>query len=247
MRIKIINPNTSWSVTRTIEKSAKKYARADTKIDTVSPENGPVVIKCKYHEALAMPGVLEEIKKGERDGYDGFIIAAFIDTALYAAREAAKVPVIGICEAAMLMSCMLGHKFSIIAVHDRLIPMLEEVVKRNGLTERCTSIRFVELVDEGVGELESIQDLEKARLVIAREGRKAIEEGAEVLILGGSVIAGLDVVLEKDLGIPIIDGVVAAVKFLEGLYDYGKKTSKILTFRQPDQKLMKGYPDILQP
>lgn len=52
--------------------------------------------------------------------------------------------------------------------------------------------------------------------------------------------------LEDELGIPVIDGVVAAVKFVEALYDYGKKTSKIRSFQRPEKKEIKGYPHILQ-
>ena len=41
MKIKIINPNTTWSMTREIEESAKQSAREDTEIYAVSPATGP--------------------------------------------------------------------------------------------------------------------------------------------------------------------------------------------------------------
>lgn len=243
MKIKIINPNTTWNMTLEIEKAAKQFARPDTEITAVSPESGPVSIESMYDEALAQPGVLEEIKKGLKDGFDGFILACFGDPALYAAREVSDIPVIGIAEAAMLMACMLGNKFSILTVLKRIIPMMEEVVMKYGLKSRCASVRATDL---SVLELE--EDIDKTKKILLEEGRKAInEDGAEVLLLGCAGMAGLDTELEKELGVPVIDGTVAAVKFLEGMYDYGKKTSKVLTFKPPEKKLIKGYPKILQP
>ena len=83
MRIKIINPNTHLEGTKRIERVAKAHARADTEVIAVSPKKGPDAIEGSYDEALAVPGVLEEIKRGIEDGYDGFIIACFLDTGLY--------------------------------------------------------------------------------------------------------------------------------------------------------------------
>ena len=243
MRIKIINPNTTWSMTWEIEKAAKRYARPETEIVAVSPDKGPVSIEGLYDEALCQPGVLEEVKKGIREEFDGYVIACFGDPALHAAREISNAPVVGIAEAAMLMACMLGHRFSIITVLTRIKPLMEEVVTRYGLRDRCASIRATDL---SVLELE--EDIGRTKEVLLKEGRKAIEEdGAEVLLLGCAGMAGLDEDLERELGVPIIDGTVAAVKFLESLHDYGKKTSKILAYKQPEKKLIRGYPEILQP
>jgi allantoin racemase len=243
LKIKIINPNTTWSMTREIEKAGKKYARSDTELVVVSPDRGPVSIESMYDEALAQLGVLEEVKKGIAERFDGFVIACFGDPALYAARELSDIPVVGIAEAAMLMACMLGHQFSILTVLQRCVPMMEEVVTRYGLERRCSSVRA-----SNMSVLELEENSERTEEIITEIGRIAMEEdNAEVLLLGCAGMAGLDRKLEKQLGIPVIDGTVAAVKFLEALHDYEKKTSKILAFKRPEKKLMKGYPDILQP
>lgn len=42
--------------------------------------------------------------------------------------------------------------------------------------------------------------------------------------------------LENELGVPVFDGVVAAVKFAESIVDLGKKTSKLKTYKCPDKK-----------
>ena len=68
MFIKVVNPNTTWSMTATMD---------------------PPSIESHYDEALAVPGILTEIEKGERDSVDGYVIACFGDPGLDAARELA--------------------------------------------------------------------------------------------------------------------------------------------------------------
>ncbi len=60
----------------------------------------------------------------ERDRYETFVIACFGDPGLAASQELANVPVIGITEAAMHLSCLLTHQFSIVSVLPQVKPML---------------------------------------------------------------------------------------------------------------------------
>src|SRR3982750_1764322 len=98
MKIKIINPNTTWSMTDKIGECARKGAFPGTEVVAVSPAMGPASIEGYYDEAMSVPGILNEIRKGEAEGVDGYVIACFGDPGLYAAREAARGPVIGVAE-----------------------------------------------------------------------------------------------------------------------------------------------------
>lgn len=73
------------------------------------------------------------------------------------------------------------------------------------------------------------------------------EHGAEAICLGCAGMVKFANDLEKELGVPVIDGVTAAVKMAEALVDLGKKTNKILSFKHPEKKEYKGFPAILQP
>ena len=101
MRILIINPNTTASMTATIADSAWRVAGHQTEIVAVTSSMGPVSIEGYYDEVFAVPGLLKEIAAGEKQGIDAVVIACFDDTGLDAARALANVPVIGICEAAV--------------------------------------------------------------------------------------------------------------------------------------------------
>ena len=46
--------------------------------------------------------------------------------------------------------------------------------------------------------------------------------------------------MEEILGVPVLDGVVCAVKMVEGLLDYRVSTSKKRAFKNPEPKMFKN-------
>lgn len=46
--------------------------------------------------------------------------------------------------------------------------------------------------------------------------------------------------LERQLGVPVIDGVITAGKFAEAIVELGKTTSKIKTYQPPENKSFNG-------
>ena len=95
-------------MTDKIGAAARSVALSSTEIVAVSPSMGPVSIEGHYDEAIAAIGVLDEVRKGEREGFDGYVIACFGDPGLLAAREIANGPVVGIAEAAMHAASLIG-------------------------------------------------------------------------------------------------------------------------------------------
>jgi len=75
--------------------------------------------------------------------------------------------------------------------------------------------------------------------------RQAIEkDGAEVICLGCAGMAGLDKQIEEVLGVPVIDGVIGALKLLEGMISYGLRTSKRLAYTTPARKELLNLPPL---
>ncbi|TGQ21497.1 aspartate/glutamate racemase family protein, partial [Mesorhizobium sp. M00.F.Ca.ET.216.01.1.1] len=75
VRILVVNPNTTASMTETIAAAARSVAGAWTEIVAVTSSMGPASIEGYYDEALAVPGLLMEIATGERAGAQAAIIA----------------------------------------------------------------------------------------------------------------------------------------------------------------------------
>jgi allantoin racemase len=235
MRLLLVNPNTTREMTDSIAECARRYARSDTEIVAVNPEKGPVSIEGYFDETIAAEATLELLIQN-RDNFDAYIIGCFGDPGLFAAREIMKAPVIGIAEAAMLTACMLGYRFSVLDVMQRTWPQVEDMLGRYGLKNRCVSVRAVDLT---VLETESKSDRVFEKLVLA--GKKALQKDrAEVLLLGCAGMSGLDKKMQKTLGVPVLDGVVCAVKMAEGLIDYQAVTSKVSAFKYPEQKEFKN-------
>ena len=113
MRLVLINPNTTASMTAKAGAAARAVAAAGTEIVAINPACGPVSIEGYLDEAYAVPGLLDEIARCERSApADGYIIACFDDTGLDAARCLARAPVVGIGEAAFHLASLVAGRFS---------------------------------------------------------------------------------------------------------------------------------------
>lgn len=240
MKIKIINPNTTAGMTARIGAAARAVARPGTEIVAVSPAMGPVSIESHYDEALAVPGLLQEIAAGERAGVDGYVIACFGDPGLDAARELAHAPVVGIAQAAMHLASLVGSSFSVVTTLSRTRGQAWHLAERYGLKRFCANVRACELP---VLELE--QPGSGARRRILDECRRALDEdGCDTLVLGCAGMADLCQDLAQALGVPVVDGVAAAVQLVESLGALGLRTSKRGELATPPGKPMRG---LLQP
>jgi allantoin racemase len=239
MRILLINPNTSEEFTSKVENVARKYAAAGTEIIARTPASGPRSIEGIYDELLSCVPTLD-VALSELEQVDGIVIACYSDhPTVYALREITDKPVIGIAEASMLMACMLGYQFSVVTTNEEWVPLLWDAVRHYGLAERCASVLSTGLQ---VLELESKSDVEINELILAASRKALDEDNTEVICLGCAGMSGLDKELEPKLGVPVIDGVVAALKILEGAIAYGVKTSKRRAYAQPGHKNLVNLP-----
>ena len=243
MRIKVINPNTTASMTSKIGAAARAAAAAGTEIIAVNPDKGPVSIEDHYDEAVSVIGLLEEVHAGEAAGVDGYVIACFGDPGLLAAREIARGPVLGIAEAAMHAASMVATGFSVVTTLERTRIITEHLVAAYGMTRFCRRVRATEL---------AVLDLEAgnsdARRIITAECRRALaEDGSGAIVLGCAGMADLTRALSQQLGVPVIDGVAVAVKFVEALVALGLGTSKEGDFALPIAKEYRGELGYLAP
>jgi len=69
--------------------------------------------------------------------------------------------------------------------------------------------------------------------------RAVREDGAEAVLLGCAGMADLTRALTAEVGVPVIDGVAAAIKLAEALAGLGVETSKVGAFAFPRAKEIK--------
>jgi allantoin racemase len=232
MRIAIVNPNTTTSMTDTVVAFATPSARPDTELIGITPESGALSIESHVDEVYGAASVLTEVLRledGPADARpDAYVIACFGDTGLAGAREAASGPVVGMTEAALATAALIAHRFTIITMPARTIEQSDRVVRTLGLGHRAT----VRAVDEPVSEVTS-GSLHLLDLFVD-EGRRALaDDRAEAIILGCAGLADLVGPLSTALGVPVIEGVAAAVSIAEGLLAQGLSTSRRSTWARP--------------
>lgn len=243
MRVLLINPNTTEEFTKRVQDIADRYALPSTTPVAVNPMYGPRSIEGVYDELLSSPGTLE-LAISEMDQHDAFVIACYSDhPTIYALREITDKPVLGIAEASMYVACMLGYNFSIVTTNEEWEPLLWDAVRHYGLAERCASVRSTRMP---VLALEAASPEETYQMILRTAVQAINDDNAEVICLGCAGMAGLDKQLEQELGVPVLDGVVCALKLLEGLVGYGISTSKRRVYAQPGYKPIIGLPSIFQ-
>ena len=240
MRIRVINPNTTQSMTDLAGAAARAVASPGVIIEAVTSSYGPASIEGHYDDAMACIGLLEEIRKGEKDGVDAYVIACFGDPGLDAARELARGPVLGIAEAAMRAASFVATGFSVVTTLSRTVIIAEHLVTRYGVHGHCRAVRATDIA---VLDLENPESC--AYQKILDECRRALtDDRCGAIVLGCAGMADLCVRLSKELGVPVIDGVSAAVVMAEALVRMGLNTSKYGDYAYP---LPKSYKGILKP
>lgn len=234
MRILIVNPNTTSSMTEKAATAARLVAAGGTEIIAATSRMGPVSIEGHYDGALAIPGLLTELK--ERAGtYDAAVIACFDDTGLEAARSFAEVPVLGLCEAAVATAGFLAQRFTVVTTLERSRVLIDNLVRRYGMGDRAkvraSDIPVLELEDEASGAIGKLR---------AEIERALSEDGAEAIVLGCAGMTDLARELQGIYGVPVVDGVAAAVKQAEALVSLGLSTSKRGSYAAPLAKPFAG-------
>lgn len=237
MRIIVINVNTSQSMTRSIDKAARRYASAGTEIVALQPFFGAEAVDCNFESYLSAVAMMDRIV-AYNELYDAVVMAGFGEHGRDGIQELIEQPVIEICEASAHVAMMIGRKYSVVTTLLRSVPPIEDRLRLSGLWDRCASVRA-----NGMSTLEVDHDPERAVRTIVDEARKAVEiDHAEVICLGCAGMAGLEEAITSELHVPVIDGVGAAVRLAEAVVGLGLKTSKVLTYATPDPKSIIAWP-----
>lgn len=233
-RILWINPVGTAVFDIPMRELLQQVKRSDTTVEVISLKRGPPHVEYHYYESLVLTDLLHEIQRAESEGFDAAVIGCFYDPGLREAREITeRMVVTAPAESAMLLACSLGHKFSIVVGREKWIPKMEENVIRYGLRDRLASFKSVGL---RVHDFQANPEVTKRRLRAA--AREALQEDrAEVVILGCTAEYGFFRELQAELGVPVLDAVVAPFKYAEYLVELRRSAawshSKIGGYESP--------------
>ncbi|GAB3629635.1 Asp/Glu/hydantoin racemase [Pandoraea terrae] len=240
MRLLVVNPNISTSVTALIEAEARRAASPSTELTFATAQFGVAYIETRF-EAL-MGGYATACAAAEHQGnFDGLVVAAFGDPGLGGLKELFDVPVVGMTEAALASACLLGARFSVIAISHRITTWYRECIDANGLSSRLASIRCLTSPLRDIG---TVQEDHADRLI--ELSQLAVEQdGADVIIVAGAPLAGLARSLRDRIPVPVVDGVSSAVRHCESLIALQPGSARAGSCQRPPRKPYAGLPPAL--
>ena len=234
MKLLVLNPNSSETVTGSIMASARRAAAAGTEVIGITTRGGTRNIDSAFGDylsgAFAIRTGLDAVAE---HAPDGVVLAGFGRVGIDALKEALSIPVVSIAESSMAIACLLGHRFTTLTMLQQFIPYQQDLVRYYGFEAKCASVRAININVEAcvTHREEALAELtEQIRTIVA-------EDRAEVVILACAGLCGYDEALSKLSGIPVLDPVVVGVKVAESLVTLGLSHSKARKFAYPPQPL----------
>jgi Asp/Glu/hydantoin racemase len=240
MRLLLINPNISDSVSELIRSEAERSASPGTQVEVLTAPFGVAYIETRF-EAMLGAYAAAQLAAEHHARFDAVVVAAFGDPGLGALREVLDRPVTGLTEAALASAHLLGHRISIIAISQRIQAWYREVVESYGFGGRLASIRAL---DRPLARIGGVQD-DHAQALQALAERAVDEDGADVIVLAGAPLAGLARSLKGRLPVPVVDGVSSAVRHAETLVALQPGAARRGSFAPPPPKPHRGLPDAI--
>ncbi|MFF4013556.1 aspartate/glutamate racemase family protein [Streptomyces sp. NPDC001843] len=228
MRIVVTNCNTTQEMTEEIVRGARAAADPGTTVTGLTPAWGPESAEGWLDSYLSAAAVLDALQTYEGPPYDAVVLAGFGEHGREGVRELVDAPVVDITEAAAHLACLLGRRYGVVTTLERSCGQIEDSLESAGVARNCAAV-----VGTGLGVLHLGDDDERTAAAFLAAAERAREAGAEVLVLGCAGMTGLQRVVGEKLGLPVVDGVGAAVKLAESLVSLGLTTSRAGSYGKP--------------
>ena len=217
MKILLVNSNTTEHVTDKIAEEARRAASPGTEIVAVTATFGPRLVTSRSEDVISAHAALSLVAD-HHARCDAVVIGMSNATGMHAAREMIPLPVVGITEAALFTACMLGGRFGMVTVARRITPIYRELIERHGRTGRLAGMRVVEAGAAAYAP----GDHAEIEATYAAAARELVEkDGADVVILAGSIMAGVPRRIQADVPVPVLEGISCGVLQAELLVRLG--------------------------
>jgi allantoin racemase len=210
----------------------QRHAADGIEIKVQSVPSGYPSIESERDLVTVAPHLLHGMQNAEAEGASAGIIGCFSDPALDAIRETVNMPVVGPGQSAIALAMQLGESYSILSPLDSGAKRARPRLRGQGLTERLASIRVV-----GVSVIDLTHGDNTAWDRIIEAGRRCIDDGADVLVMGCMSMAfmGVERELSDRLSVPVVSPVLAALKTAETLLYLDMSHSRTAWPSPPDK------------
>jgi len=187
----------------------------DIEFDYRPVKAGPALYDSHHDWLLADVSMYEAGMTAQEDGYDAVCIDTMSDSGVNALRSVLDIPVIGPGRASYLTALMLGSTFSVLTQWDPWKGLYVKGLREYGLTDKCTSIRSINVPPDVENLLGGKEEEVFPKLVEA--GLQCVEDGAEVVCLGSTTMHQAHGHLVENLPVPVINPGPLTYKLAEAL------------------------------
>lgn len=205
MRILLLNPNTTPSITDLVAREARKLAAPGDEIVPATGAFGANYIVTRAGYAIAAHAALDAWARYDAQT-DATLLACFGDPGLGAIRELSAKPVAGMLDASV--DAAGGKRYAIVTGGALWEGMLREILAASGKDKNLAGIRTV--APSGA-EIAADPDAAIASLIEAIDDCAA-KDGADCVILGGAGLAGLATPIRARTKIAIVDPLEASLR-----------------------------------
>ena len=214
-KIMYLNPVGFSAYDQLFADMAAEYKAPDTEVTVASltSDYGNFThLEFRSYEATVTRGIVRAARAAALEDFDALIIGCFYDTALHDAREiSGEMAVTAPCLASCEIAGSLANRFGIIVGRQKWVNQMSSTVKDHGYDEKCAGFYSV-----GLGVNDFQKDHDSTRNLLSNAGKRAVKEDyAEAIILGCTLEIGFHKTLEEELGVPVIDPSIAALKRAE--------------------------------
>lgn len=201
----VVNPNSSARVTAAIDCSIAPWRMpGGNELHCVTMMDGPAGIVTQRDSDRAAVLVARFVEDHQEDAA-GFVIACFSDPGIRGAREATRLPVVGLGESGMLAALATGHRVGVVAISSQAIARHWHYWRALELDARVAAERAIDLPVDQSGDAAVALE---AMVAAARTLRD--RDGADVILLGCAGMGNLRSALQSEVGLPVVDPCEAA-------------------------------------
>ena len=214
---------TIWS---SLKRFYAKIASPGTEIKLGHLDVSTNYVRSFYAEFYNNIGIIEKVIRAEEQGFEAVILGCMSDPGIWEAREVVDIPVVGVGESAYLIAQLLGIRFAVITVDDKIIPNMEKKLNLYGFLNRAISkpIRAVNPPFTTKEYIEGFEDPYKCIIPRFEEvAYECIKDGADVIIAGCGYVGPMFTLggytRIKGTEVPVVDGATAAIKLAKTLIE----------------------------
>lgn len=197
----------------------------DIEFDFRGVKAGPALFDSYHDWALADVALFEAGKTAQDEGYDAVCIDTMSDSGMNALRSVLDIPVIGPGRASYLVALLLGSSFAVLTQWDPWIGLYKKGLAEYGLTDKCASIRSINMPPDVENLLGGKEEDVFPRLRDA--AMQCIEDdGAEVICMGSTTMHQAVPYLREHLPVPVVNPGPLTYKLAELLLGLGLTHSR---------------------